>query len=111
LRAWASLSYEGLWPGITLDLHERDGTLHYDVVVAPGANPGAFGLRVDGVGLSVEPDGSLRVETPRGALRQTIPAAWDEDGSQRLPVAARLARRAGGSAWRPTAAHVRVRRR
>ena len=97
LRAWASLSYEGLWPGIALDLHERDGTLHYDVVVEPGADLGAFGLRVDGFGLSVEPDGSLRVETPRGALRQTIPAAWEEAGAQRLPVSARFELRADGT--------------
>lgn len=97
LRAWASLSYEGLWPGITLDLHERDGTLHYDVVVAPGAELGAFGLRVDGFDTSIESDGSLRIETPRGTLRQTIPAAWDEDGDQRLPVAARFELREDGT--------------
>ena len=99
LRAWAALEYRELWPGIALALHERDGALHYDVVVDPGADLDAFALRAEGAaGARVDTDGSLLADTVRGAIRQTIPAAWEEDAAgHRTPIVARFVAR-GGSA-------------
>ena len=48
LPTYARLRYKDIYPGIDLLFYGREGALEYDFVVAPGANPSAIRLRVDG---------------------------------------------------------------
>ncbi len=79
----------GLYPGIDLELHGTGGRLEYDLVLAPGADPGAFELELRGAdGADLDADGALVARTAAGALVQLAPLAWQltEDG-ERVPVA------------------------
>ena len=81
------LRWNGLYPGITVELHGGRGQLEYDVRVEPGADLAQFVVRVEGAaGLAVEPDGSLRIDTAGGSIHQGVPPTWQVDpgGNQRL---------------------------
>ncbi len=111
LQAFGAVDWQAPWPGISLVFRERDGALHYDVVVEPGADLGAFLLAVEGADdVSVDAGGALVAGTARGAVRQTIPAAWEEHGGARLPVAARFVLHDDGTAGLCAPAHDPARR-
>ena len=94
VRAFGSVLYEGLYPGI--DLRVRDGRdrrhlVEYDWILAPGADLTAIVVRVEGgEGLSIDSDGSLMIETALGPIRQAVPVTWSERSTgERLSVDAR----------------------
>jgi hypothetical protein len=71
------LRWSGLYPGITVELHGEGGYLEYDVQLEPGAELSEFVVRVEGAeDLSLQPDGSLRIDTAGGAIRQAPPPTW-----------------------------------
>ena len=87
LPAYSSVAYRDLWPGIDLVLQSLRGELKYEFRVAAGANPSDIRLAWAGAdGLSVLPNGSLRVRTEAGALRDQAPRSWQAGGQ---PVASR----------------------
>jgi len=68
---YAKLMYRGLYPGIDLVFSAAESGLKYDLLVAPGANPGEIRWSYHGAGeLRVDDDGSLRIITPSGELRE-----------------------------------------
>lgn len=79
-------------PGVDLVLQRRDESFAYDLELAPGVELAEVVVRVDGaLGLALEPDGRLRVDTAIGALHQSPPVSWAlaRDGAAR-PVASRF---------------------
>ncbi|MEA3190675.1 MAG: hypothetical protein QOD77_1257 [Thermoplasmata archaeon] len=84
-----------LYPGIDLAYYAADdGSLEYDFIVNPGADPSAIRLRFEGAdGLAVEPDGSLALATGSGPVRHGAPLT--AQGS--LPVANAYAIHADGT--------------
>ena len=83
------LRWRGLYPGITVDLHGDAGHLEYDVSVEPSAELSDLVVRVEGAeGISLLPDGELRIETAGGPIYQAQPPTWEvtPDG-RREPVA------------------------
>jgi len=87
--SWTEMRYEGLYNGVDLAVLERDGSLAYDLLIAPGVDPSQIVVRCEGVtGLAI--DGQrLVLETAAGPLVQTPPLAWQVSSSgQRLPVQA-----------------------
>ena len=79
---WSRVRYQGLYPGIDVDVHGSCGRPEYDLRVAPGADLGAVTIRVEGAeGLSLEPGGVLRIDTAAGALRQEPPVTWECDST------------------------------
>ena len=98
---YAGLRYGGLYDGIDLTVHVRDGGLEYDLLIAPGTELDDVAIRCDGArGLSLDDEGALRIETADGALRQRVVAAWqadDEGGTEPVACSFRLLADAGGS--------------
>ena len=79
--------------GVDLRLRQAAAGFEYDLLLAPGADLTQVKLQVDGgLGMALEADGRLRIDTAAGPLYQGIPATWAElpDGS-RQPVNCRFA--------------------
>ncbi len=92
----SAVRYRGAWPGADLLVREGEEGLEYDQLLAPGTAPEGLALRLEGAsGLRLirGHDGRqvLLADTAAGPLRQTIPAAWQEDADgTRTPVRARF---------------------
>jgi Beta-propeller repeat len=82
---FASVLYRDLYPGIDLVYHANQQQLEYDFIVAPGADPGAIALGVDGAqGIELTPDGDLLLRTESGTLRHAKPVVYQQvDGDRR----------------------------
>src|SRR5262249_11718357 len=80
--AYARVRYVDVYPGIGLVYYGRPDGLEYDFVVAPGADPGAIALAVDGSErVEVDGGGTLVAHTAAGDLRQPRPVVYqDVDG-------------------------------
>ena len=75
---WSRVRYESLYPGVDVEVHGSNGRPEYDLLVAPFADLAIVVVRVDGAeGLGLEPDGSLRIDTATGSLRQPKPRTWE----------------------------------
>ena len=84
--AFGEVRYRGLYRDVDLRVHQRDGRLEYDVVLAPGADLEAVIVRTSGTsGMQIDADGDLILETAAGPLRQRAPLTWEElpDGTTR----------------------------
>ncbi len=94
LRAYSSVLYEDLAPGVSMRVRSGGPRVAYDLHVEPGADPESLRFRCEGhVGLTIAEDGALLVHTPAGPVRQTPPVAWRVDSSGKrhpLPSAFRL---------------------
>ncbi len=92
LPVWGAVRVEGVRPGTDLEIHGRQGILEYDLLLAPGADLASLSLRLEGAeSLSIDADGSLRIESPSGALLQSPPRAWVEtEGAPRRAVPVRF---------------------
>ncbi|HEV2762712.1 MAG TPA: SBBP repeat-containing protein [Pyrinomonadaceae bacterium] len=85
---YASVRYEGIYPGIDLVYHGTRKRLEYDFVVAPGADPAVIRLSLGGTrGLRVDAEGDLILSTAVGRIRQSKPVAYQEVGGERREVA------------------------
>ncbi len=90
--SFGAVRYDGLYPGIDVRVRQGDGTLEYDALVAPGADPDRIVIRVDGVrSLRLTPGGDLLIAGPSGMLRQSRPRSWQIlPGGVRRAVASRF---------------------
>src|SRR4029077_361718 len=48
LRTYGEVHYQNLYPGIDARFYGRQDRLEYDLILAPGADPGRIGLALDG---------------------------------------------------------------
>src|SRR5262249_30304377 len=61
---YGQVEYQGVYPGVNLVYYGNQGQLEYDFVVAPGADPGAITLAVQGTqGLTLDAEGNLVLPT------------------------------------------------
>jgi len=83
--AYGSVAYRGVRPGIDLVFRGDPRSLEYDLLVAPGADPGALEIAFEGAdSVAVDAAGDLVLGTPDGELRHRAPVAWqDADGVRR----------------------------
>jgi len=87
---YARIAYQGVYPGIDLVYHGRQGHLEYDWRLAPHATVNRIRLAVGGAtGLHLDSRGALVIGTQGGAVRQDAPVAYQEINGARRPVAAR----------------------
>ncbi len=82
----ARLRYAQVHPGVDVVVRGSAGIFEYDLLLAPGADPGLVVLRCEGVD-SIErgADGSLLLHTALGPLRQAPATTWHV-----LPTGARV---------------------
>ena len=84
---YGRIRYRGVWRGIDVVFHGRDGALEYDFAVSPGADPSAIRLAFPNAArLRLDADGSLTIDTPEGAAVQRLPEIYQESAGIRRPV-------------------------
>ena len=85
---YAKVGYEGVYPGIDLVFYgTNQRQLEYDFIVAPGADPGAIQLGLEGAeGLEIDPTGDLVAHLPGGEVRFLKPVVYQEHGTEKRPV-------------------------
>ncbi|MFN7934773.1 MAG: hypothetical protein U0R19_15705 [Bryobacteraceae bacterium] len=92
------LLFRGVYEGIDLRYHFREGVLEFDFEVRPGASADAIFFRTVGKAVRME-EGDLVWSGVNGEVRQHRPVAWTEDAAGRkTPVTAQYV--AAGSSWR-----------
>jgi hypothetical protein len=94
--AFARVRYDGVYPGVDVVYYGAEGGLEYDFVVAPGADPAAIALSVDGGAPRVDASGDLVIATRSGELRERRPSAFQLVVGRRHEVACRYELRPDG---------------
>jgi hypothetical protein len=90
IPTYGRVRYVDVYPGIDVVVYGNQRRLEYDFVVAPGADPRAIALRVEGAErLTVDADGHLVIMRPGGAIVQQAPVLYQERGRRRELVAGR----------------------
>ncbi len=104
-RNYTGLTYRNVWPGIDVEWHEQNGSLKFDFVVQPGADPKQILINVDGLEGAMEatkPDQEispqsistgkeLSLPTSLGDLRTALPGAYQiSDNGVKTEVEARF---------------------
>lgn len=78
--SFGRVRYDEVWPGIDVVYLGVDGELRYDFVLAPHADVQAIALRFANTrSVSIEADGSLRIETAAGVLTQPAPVILQDE--------------------------------
>ena len=96
IPTFAKVSYAGLYPGIDAVYYGTQGEVEYDFTVAPGADPGAIRLGIEGAQtLSIDTNGDLVAQTAAGEVRQRAPVIYQDLGGTRRAVDGRFVLGAG----------------
>jgi hypothetical protein len=103
LPLFSRVRYSGVHPGIDLVFYGRERQLEYDFILAPGADPEAIRLAVDGAArLEVDAAGDLILGLGDGEVRFRRPVSYQTvDGARReVQSRYRLLPPADGAGWR-----------
>jgi hypothetical protein len=88
VRAYAKVKYGGVYPGVDLIFYGNKGRLEYDFVVAPGADPGAIALNVNGARkMHINSHGDVVVSVPGGEVELQKPVIYQQVKGERREVA------------------------
>lgn len=83
------VSYANVWTGIDAVVYGADDHLEYDFIVAPGRDPRAIALELEGADdMSIARDGSLLVSVGDARIVQRAPIAYQDVEGVRVPVEA-----------------------
>jgi hypothetical protein len=84
----------GVYLGIDVVFYGSRGALEYDLVLAPGADPRAIDVEIEGASsVELSDDGSMLVHSHAGTLRHAPPVVYQESASGRRRVAGRYVAR------------------
>src|SRR5712692_3987069 len=76
---YAKVAYENVYPGVDVIYYGNPRQLEYDVVVAPGADPGLVTLAFEGArDVRIDARGELVLGVEGGELRQHKPMVYQE---------------------------------
>jgi hypothetical protein len=77
LPTYAKVKYEAAYPGIDLIYYSTQRQLEFDFIVAPGTNPEAIRLKVEGADhLEVDAQGDLVLHSGNAQIRATKPLVY-----------------------------------
>ena len=77
VRAYERVTMKDVYPGIDWVIYTKDGTMKYDFVVHPGADPAQIQMKYAGaVELLIQADGSVTAKTPFGELTEQAPKVF-----------------------------------
>ena len=89
---YAKVEYQAVYPGVDLIYYGNQGQLECDFVVAPGADPGAIHLRIDGASsIKVDERGDLELKIAGGVVRFEHPRVYQRRGDVQRPVPGKFA--------------------
>ena len=98
VASYASVTYQGVYPGINLTYYEGTaGNLEYDFGLAVGADPAAISLKIAGAERVEMVGGDLLLHTAAGLLRQPAPTIYQQTAAGRREVAGGYQLHADGS--------------
>lgn len=79
MPTYARVAYPDTYPGIDVVYYGNQQQLEFDLVVKPGADPGAIRLKVRGAkNLSIDGDGALHLGDAAGGLKVALPEIYQE---------------------------------
>ncbi|WP_413935427.1 SBBP repeat-containing protein [Nitrospira sp. BLG_1] len=87
IPTYAKVQYQEVYPGIDLAYYGNQGTVEYDFIVAPGADPDQIKLAFEGASdIQVADSGDLLLATAVGEVRVQKPLVYqlDPDGHKTL---------------------------
>jgi len=91
------VQYVGLYPGIDAVFYGNRRAMEFDFVVAPGADPSAIRMHVEGAGsVELTDEGGLVARTAAGDVMLLPPQLYQKSGGERSQVAGRFVWRAPG---------------
>lgn len=86
--AYARVKYTGIYPGVDLVFYGNQGRLEYDFVVAPGADPRAIQLKIDGARkMRVNAHGDLVLSVAEGEVEFQKPLIYQQVNGQKREIA------------------------
>jgi hypothetical protein len=93
LTTYSKVRFASVYPGIDVAYYGTNREIEYDILVAPGADPGRVALRFDGAAsVDIEPNGDLAIGTGGDRLLLRAPVAWQESRGERSAVPVRYER-------------------
>jgi Abnormal spindle-like microcephaly-assoc'd, ASPM-SPD-2-Hydin/Beta-propeller repeat len=88
--SYGRVKYTGVYPGIDLVFYGNERRLEYDFVIAPGADPKAIALKVDGARkMRVNPHGDLVLSVADGEVELRKPIIYQNIKGERREIAGR----------------------
>ncbi|MGH9690431.1 MAG: beta strand repeat-containing protein [Candidatus Acidiferrales bacterium] len=86
--SYSRVEYRGIYPGVDAVFYGNQSRLEYDFVVAPGANPRAIALNVEGARkLRVDAHGNLVMNLAEGTIELEKPVVYQTVRGERREVA------------------------
>ena len=93
VQSFEAITYRNIYDGIDVKWYDREGSLEYDFVVAPGADYRQIRWEIEGAEeVTISENGELLIRTPFGEIREQAPVAlqdgkeievkWDVTGKQ-----------------------------
>ena len=91
IPTYGALMYRDLYPGIDVRFYGNNRQLEYDVIVAPGADPGRVRLHYTGIQhLGLNEQGELVIDVGNGKLYQSRPFIYQEVDGRRIEIPGRF---------------------
>jgi len=91
ISQYSRVSYQNVYPGISLAYHGQQSQLEFDFVVSPGASPAPIGLSFPGAAhIATNASGGLVLSSSTGDLTLNKPIAYQEHAGIHEPVSAQF---------------------
>ncbi len=91
VKGYAEVVYRNVWDGIDVRFCGNGPDLEQEFVISPGADLSRIQIAYKGIeALGLNADGSLRIQTSFGELRESPPKVYQEIAGQRVQVEARF---------------------
>lgn len=100
-NAFAAVDLKNVAPGCDARFRQGGSGLKYDLIVAPGADPGAIRFTYEGADELRLQGSALIVQTSLGRLTERIPLAYQDVGEERRVIACRYTLKNGVIGVRP----------
>jgi hypothetical protein len=91
IPAYARVKYAGIYPGVDLVFYGNQRRLEYDFVVAPGADPNAIRLKIDGAKkMRVNSRGDLVLSVAGGQVELQKPLIYQQLNGEKREIAGKF---------------------
>lgn len=83
-KIYLGIVYKNIYDGIDLRYYSYQGTLKYDLIVHPGADPSRIVMKYEGPEKLSIKKGQLLIQTSVGTVKEWIPQSYQVSGSAKL---------------------------
>jgi Beta-propeller repeat len=96
--SFSAVQYQSVYPGIDLVFYGNQRRLEYDLIVAPGADPGTIAFDVRGAkNLRINANGDLAMQVANGEVDLQKPVIYQQRDGQKKEIAGNYAIAGNGS--------------